>query len=166
RRAHVLAARALDALGRRAEAARRWTAALDAPGPPAPDLYVARSRSVLARGPEHAASALAGLDQGIAKLGQLPQLQLPAVEAELVRGDTDAALARLAALAAASKRKEAWHLRRAEILLAAGRRAEACTALHEAREALARLSAKRRSTAAMVELAARVDELLQRVEAR
>lgn len=76
--------------------------------------------------------ALRTLDEGIARLGPLVSLEAFAVELELARKNTDAALARLDAIIQQSPRKEDWLARRGEILLNAGKPAEARNAYQAA----------------------------------
>jgi tetratricopeptide (TPR) repeat protein len=68
--------------------------------------------------------ALCSLDAGIKKLGDV-SLQVYALELELERQNHDAALARLGTIIERAERKENWLARRGDILLAAGRPAEA-----------------------------------------
>jgi tetratricopeptide (TPR) repeat protein len=156
RHAEALATRArvLVRLGRRAEAAQDFTRALALA--PEPDLFVERAAVLAAAGGEHAREALGGLDEGVARLGPLVTLQLPAIELELREGRYDAALARLDTVAARAPRQESWLARRGDILLRAGRTEEARAAYAAALAALETLPAPRRRTRAVAELEAHV----------
>jgi hypothetical protein len=93
-----------DVRSRRGDAAGAladWDAVIAARAQPSPDEYVARA-DLLARSPDSLAVALSGLDEGIDRLGAPVSLQLRAIELEVERGETDAALSRLATLEARS----------------------------------------------------------------
>jgi tetratricopeptide (TPR) repeat protein len=128
---------------------------------PEPDLFLDRSRALVAAGDEHLADAIACLDEGMAKLGRLPTLGLPAIELELRRRGYDAALARLDQLSAGAARKETWLERRGDVLSAAARPEEARKAYQAALEAILSLPPARRSTKATSELEARLKEKLK-----
>ena len=81
-------------------------------------------------------------------------LELRACELQERSGQIEAALARLTALAAQSRRQAPWLAQRGEILIRAGRSAEARVSLDEA---LAELRTSRRRPAS--------DELIQRIRA-
>jgi tetratricopeptide (TPR) repeat protein len=148
-------ARTLAALGDALGAAGDYTEALARMTPPEPDVYVERARTLASLGGRHAESALAGLDEGIARLGPLVTLELCAVDVELGLGRYDAALGRIDRAAAGSARKETWLARRGEILERAGRPAEARAAYAEALDAI-RLLPPYRRTRAVVALEAHV----------
>jgi predicted negative regulator of RcsB-dependent stress response len=105
---------------------------------------------------------LRALDEGIERLGPLVALELPAIEIELAEGRWERALARVDRLAAQSPRQERWQTRRGDILLAAGRPAEARRAYLEARASIRSLKAHHRRSGLVLELRARVDRALER----
>lgn len=150
--AFVERARAHEAVVARQAAADDWQRALDLMPAPTPDDYLRRMRAQLAAGRSEA--ALGGLDEGIARLGPIVSLQLPAIDLELEARRWDQALQRLDRLAAQAERKETHHQRRGEILLKAGRREEARKAFRAGLDAIAALPAGQRTTPAMVELEA------------
>jgi tetratricopeptide (TPR) repeat protein len=113
-----LRARASEALGRHGEAASDLERAIEFTRDPTPDLYVERSRALVAAG--QASDALRCLDEGIARLGSIASLELAAVDLELGRGSASGALARLDRVAAQMERPEKLLMRRAEILAATG----------------------------------------------
>lgn len=117
-------ARVLAKLGARMDAAKDFTQALSLSSVPEPELYLERA-NVLAADVRQLGEALRGLDEGINKLGPLVTLQLAAIDLELRRKHYDGALTRLDQIAAQSQRKEAWLVRRGEILKLAGRDEEA-----------------------------------------
>jgi predicted Zn-dependent protease len=145
-------ARAHEAAQARQAAAADYERALALLPRPTPDDYLRRFRAQLAAGRPEA--ALGGLDEGIARLGPLEALEQPAIELELEARRFDQALARLDRLAALSPRKESFHQRRGEILLRAGRAAEARRSFRAALDAVAALPPHLRDTHAMRALAA------------
>jgi tetratricopeptide (TPR) repeat protein len=162
----VLRARALVHLGALDASAADYTRAIASSARldrPNPDYYLERARVVAARGPQHVEEALHGLDEGMAQLGPLVSLQLYAIELELSTDRTQAALARLAALATHSTTPEAWLVRRGELLEQAGRVEEARLAYAEALAAVASRSARHRNTRAARELEVRLRSALARL---
>jgi len=129
-----------------------------------PELYLERARALVGAGNQHVTVALAGLDEGIARLGPLVTLQLYAIDLEMRQRRYDAALARIETLAAQSPRKETWLARKGEILEQAGRRSDARAAYTAALAALNGVPEARRSTRATVELDARVRGALHRLK--
>lgn len=128
-----------------------------------PDVYLARARvaaTCTELGDEALPRALRGLDEGLAKLGMLPALQLLAIEFELRLGAHERALTRLDDLAARGGRQESWLAQRAGILLAAGRRDEARESYRSALEAIRRLRSKQRASDSVQSLER---EVLQRL---
>ena len=125
---------------------------------PEPDLYHERAQALAAAGDDHIPEALRCLDEGTAKLGNLPTLGLYAIDLELRRKDFDAALARLEKLSAASPRKETWLERRGDILTAAGRPVEARQSYLDALEAMRALPQQRRFTKTTMELEQRLNQ--------
>lgn len=132
---HLLLARALLRTRQEPEAVTHFGRALTVSMEPLPEWFIERSQAQLAQGEAHLAEALAGLDEGLAKLGPIPTLQLAAIELELRRRNFDAALQRLDTILTVSERKERWLLRRGEILELAGRPIEATAAYASARAA-------------------------------
>jgi len=104
--------------------------------------------------------ALRGLNDGIAKLGPIVSLQLPAIELELALGRHEAALARVDAVGAGAPRQEVWLARRGEILEQASRATDARRAY---RAALLALEAAR-PTRATRELESRIQAALGRLD--
>ena len=131
----ITRARVLVKLGARSDAAKDFTQALSLASIPEPELYLERA-NVVAAGEAQLPDALSGLDEGINKLGPLVTLQLVAIDLELRRKNYDGALVRLDQITAQSQRKEAWLVRRGEILKLAGRDAEARAAFNAALTAI------------------------------
>jgi tetratricopeptide (TPR) repeat protein len=148
--ARSLRARARTALGRPLEAADDLTNAIEAAGSGAdPEWYLDRAAALAAAGPSHRATAIAGLDEGRARLGPLLLLDLAALDLEVAGGDLRAALARLDRIAAGAPRREQWLVRRGEILERLGRPDEARLAYAAALTEIATLPASRRDVAAV-----------------
>jgi len=129
-------ARRPDAAGARQTRARVWLAlgnaeaaaidfgeAIARASHPTPELVIERRDALLATG--HKAEALAALDDGMARIGHVASLEMPAIDLEVELGHTDRALARLDRLAATAPPNPFWIARRGEILARAGRDAEA-----------------------------------------
>jgi len=131
----ITRARVLVKLGARTDAAKDFTRALSLASIPEPELYLERA-NVVAVGVAQLPDALSGLDEGINKLGPLVTLQLVAIDLELRRKNYDGALVRLDQITAQSQRKEAWLVRRGEILKLAGRDDEARAAFNAALTAI------------------------------
>jgi predicted Zn-dependent protease len=147
-------ARVLAKLGARTDAANDFTSALAASSAPEPELYLERA-SVLAADEQRIDEALRGLDEGINKLGPVVTLQLAAIELELRSKNYDGALTRLDQIAAQSERKEAWLVRRGDILKLAGRDEQARAAFNAALVAIESLPAARRQSKTVTALTLR-----------
>ena len=157
----ITRARILVSLGEPASAVRDFSRGIAQLPAPDPQYYVESAQAAASQGPEHVDEALAGLDRGIAALGPLASLDLPAIDLELTAGRYEAALARLARLAEQSRHKETWLTRRGEILQGAGRREAAREAFAEALAAIESLPPARRRTPATVALEQRLRVLVE-----
>ena len=146
-------ARARMALGDATGAARDFADAVGAMPEPHPEHLYAWRDALLALGKRDA--ALRVLDDGMARLGRVPSLELAALDLELASGRYDAGLARLDALLATSPQQPAWIARRADVLDHLGR---ADDARRERARALATIESRRgtRRSAAMTALAAEI----------
>lgn len=147
-----LSGRALARSGRFSEAVPDYHRAIALSAEPKPEWFVERCHAQLALTGDPSAEALAGLDEGLAKMGPLPSLQLLAIEIETRRKGFDAALSRLDTLVAASERKEIWLARRGDLLKQAGRIADARAAYRSAGAAIDGLPSGRQRALAMLEL--------------
>lgn len=147
----ITRARVLAKLGARTDAAKDFTHALNLSSPPEPELYLERAQ-VLAGDEQRISEALSGLDEGISKLGPLVTLQLAAIDLELRLKNYDAALARLDRVTTQSERKEAWLVRRGEILKLAGRDDDARAAFKAALVAIESLPPSHRQSRAVTAL--------------
>ena len=114
--------RACLALGRIDRAARDFGRAIAGMPQPRPEHVIARRDALLALG--RLSDAVAALDEGMARLGPIPSLELPAVELDLDLGRYDRALRRLDTLLA-QRTNPVWVARRGDVLVQAGRPTEA-----------------------------------------
>jgi predicted Zn-dependent protease len=159
-RAHVL-----THLQLRLDAAKDFTRAIACSPEPGPELFIERAQALGAAGPEYLAEALSGLDDGVKRLGPLVTLQLFAIDLELKQGKFDGAISRLDQVAEKSPRKESWLARRGEILIEAGRPAEAKRTFESALAAMEKLPPARRNVPAMLELQRRIRSHLEKLGA-
>lgn len=148
--AWLLRGRAFEQMNKHREAAADFSRAIELTPRPKPDVYLERAKAQIAAG--HLDEALRGLDDGVAKLGLLVTLYLQAIEIETSLKRWDAALARLERVSTQFPRKESWLARRGELLLEAGRKAEAHKAFGEALRAVEALPPRLRQTRAMQDL--------------
>lgn len=153
--------------GQSSSAAADFLRALELSPHPEPEIYVECAQSLAGREADakHLLEAVAVLDRGIAKLGQLPSLGLPALDLEIRLGHFEAALARIRQLSATSPRQETWLARRGDILRQAGRPSEAMDSYRAAIDAIARLSAHVRAHPATAKLMASLVGKLKTVSA-
>ncbi|HKQ38563.1 MAG TPA: tetratricopeptide repeat protein [Verrucomicrobiae bacterium] len=160
----ITRARALAKLGLSAASAGDYSRALQLTPQPQPELYIERAQTVAAEGDAHLNDAVAGLDEGLKKLGPVVTLQLAAIDLELRQKRYDAALERIDAAAAATPRKESWLARKGEILRLAGRGAEAREAYRAALQALESLPAARRNVPATAALEKNIREQYEKLK--
>ncbi|MEY4387772.1 MAG: hypothetical protein RLY20_3055 [Verrucomicrobiota bacterium] len=160
----VIRARCRFKLNQPQAAVADYTQALHAIKTPEPDLYLDRARSQAALG--QLAAAANGLDEGLARLGEIPALALAAIEYDRQRADFDAALARVDRLLIPAPVKEPWLVLRAEILAQAGRLAEARDAFQQSLGGIEKYPPVRRGLEQTIQLQSRAREGLAHVEAR
>lgn len=126
----VLRARAHVALKATDAAVKDFDTALDHLAAPPPELYLERAKLL----PPDA--AIRSLDEGVERLGPAITLHLAALALEESLGRIDAAVARIDRIVADCERKESWLKRRGDVLLRAGRLAEARTSYASALAAI------------------------------
>lgn len=141
--ARMRRARVLVLEGAPAAAARDYARALAVAVRPRPAHYIEHRDALVAAGDP--AGALAALDAGIARLGPIVSLELPAAALALDLGRPDDALARIDDLIAASPPNPLLLARRGEVLAHAGHASEARKAYEAALALLERRPARRRS---------------------
>lgn len=115
REALLTRARVLARLGDGVNAAGDYTRAIAAAENPGPEYYLERAQALTSADPPRIEDALAGLDEGIARLGPLITLESYAITLELRREACDRALGRLERIARWMPREQ-FEQRRTEIL--------------------------------------------------
>jgi tetratricopeptide (TPR) repeat protein len=153
-----LSGRALQRLGRPADALIELDAVVGLQGRVTPDDYLVRAQVQREAGWSNE-RVLMGLDEGRARLGEPIGLELASIDLELELGTFDRALVRLDRIAPRYERKEVILERRAAILTAAGRTEEARGAYAAALAELASLDPSRRGAPSLM-LEKRVREAL------
>ena len=151
-----LHARVLVSLGWGARAVEQLDRALREVSQPDPDHYLARAEILVGLGKPHLVRAVAGLDEGIARLGPIVSLDSRAIDLDLALGRHDRALARIDRQAAATIRKDVWLARRADVLERAGRKRPAQDARRQALRALEALPPTLQRRPATLELRQRL----------
>lgn len=146
-------------LGDAAHAAEDFAGAIEHGNPPEPDFYLERAQALAASG--RIDEALACLDQGSARLGDLPAFGQAAIELESGRGHHEAALQRLDRLRAGARRQEAWLEQRGDLLLRASLPESALQNYRDAQQAIDALPQRIRGTPAMLELGKRLQKKIQ-----
>ncbi len=144
--------KARDHLG----AASDYTLAIQNSSQPEPEHYSARARALVEAGPENIDRALAGLDEGLARLGGVLTLELQAVDLGISVKRYEEALARIDRIRKKAGRQEFWWERRGDILELAGRPAEARLAYQDAFEAVQSRPARIRKMTASQKLEERL----------
>ncbi len=130
---------------------------------PTPDAYLERAQTLVAADDGQIENALSGLDEALSAFGPVVPLTELAIELELKQGNYDAALMRLADIAAITPRQDVWLARSAEILEQAGRLDEAQMAYEDALAALDILPSHRRNTRASMATEDRIRASLDRL---
>jgi len=118
-------ARLFAAMKKYQQAVQDYTEAIRLTAEPTPEFYIEKANALSAQGEAHRQQAIATLNEGVAKLGPIVTLQLPAIDLDVQAKNYDSALQRIDSLMAQSDRKESWLFRRGEILQKADRTAEA-----------------------------------------
>jgi tetratricopeptide (TPR) repeat protein len=156
--AALIRARAYRALGQFQQAEDAYSAALaNLPGfdsRPMPEWYIEFADTLLLDDKTH--DALQVLQLGIERLGTLSVFQVKAAELEEKLGLYDSALARIDQLLNQAQRKDLWLARRADLLLQAGREAEAQETYGQAYAALKQLPTRLQNLPVSRELADRL----------
>jgi len=122
---HEARARALLGLGRPLDAARECDLVVAQHPVPNPEHYLERAGAFAAAGDSHLDEAVRGIDEGIAAIGPIVTLERAAIDLDMRRGATEAALVRLDRIMEHSTRRETWLALRGELLRRMGRPEEA-----------------------------------------
>lgn len=120
-----------------------------------PGNYISAAKMLAELDDEGLASAIDMLDQGMQQLGLAPQLQRYAIELELQRKQTAKAIARLGSLQPMLGKSPDWKTDMGELLLLAGKKAEARELFNAATNQLATL----RKTPARQQLLEKIQQL-------
>ena len=151
----IIRARARAGLHDAAGSASDYTAAIVASPHPEPEYYLERAGVLGLAAPPQTDAAIRGLDEGLARLGKdIVTLQLAALDLETGAGRFEAALTRINAAAASAPRKELWLSRRGDLLVRAGRPAEARQSYQEVLKCLDALPPRVRAARATSDLEA------------
>ena len=143
-RARTARARVWVQLGKHGPAAEDYDQAVAHSPRLTPELYLERAHAWVGAGERHVGRAIAGLDEGMEKLGRIVTLQTFAIELEVRGRRYDAALKRLDQIAG-SLPKERLLRRQGDILRAAGRHREARLAYSQAEDQINALPPHRQS---------------------
>lgn len=136
-------ARVLMRQGEPAAAARDYARALAAAPHPRPGHFMEHRDALVAAGDPD--GALAALDAGVARLGPIVSLQIPAAVLALDLGRPDDAIGRIDGLLARTPDNPLLLARKAEVLMRSGRTDDARRVYRDALERLERRSSMRRS---------------------
>ena len=156
----------LAALGQPEAGAAAYAEGIRRAAPPRPEYFLRRAKFLAAIPDIDPARVLAALDEGIAAVGPVISLVDFAITLELERRNYDAALQRIAIAMEKAPRREAWWVRRGDVLVKLGRGAEAVAAYRAALDAIAELPERYRETVPMEKLARDARNSLQRLTAR
>lgn len=132
---------------------------------PGPELYLERADEVLQAGSATGSErpvlerALAGIEEGIERLGPVVTLELRAADLDARLGRVNKALARIDAIMEQAARKEVWLVRKADILARAQRREEALATYRAARNAIDARRAHGRSHALREQIECAIERL-------
>ncbi len=155
----ILRARVSFSLGDSASALRDYDHVVATVPSPSPDCFLERSATLIKL--SRPQDAIRSLDEGISRLGNLPALQLAALEIEIDLKQYDSALVRIDQAMVPLQRREQWLTRRGEVLQTAGRSEEAKAAYTVALSAIQTLPPIPRSAKPTRELESRLQSLLE-----
>jgi tetratricopeptide (TPR) repeat protein len=147
---YLTRARVLVALNEFALASDDFSRSIEHTKEPRPEHFLERALADEQAGDPDA--AIAGLDEGMKRLGMIATLQEAAIAMEVKRRRFDSAVERVDALIAQAHRKESWQARKAEILAKAGRTDEARQAYRESLASIEALPPRLRSLQPMQDL--------------
>lgn len=145
-------------LGQRKAAITDFRRGLELLAEPAADDFIELANALASEG--KGTEALQTLDIGIKRFGPIPALQTPAIDLELSRTNYSGALVRIETVLPQLLRKENWLARRGDVLLVAGRNAEARQSYREALAVISALPRRIQQSPPMLHLKSRVDEAI------
>lgn len=160
----LLQARALGSCGRIDESSESFEKASAHLKPALPEHFIEHADLLAAATPARLLPAIAVLDEGIAKLGELISLHSKALEFELRGGITEAALARTRRIIAGpGSGNPRWRVTEGELLASLGRRDEAAETLTAALKQIRTLELRRRKTPALLEIEGSAEKALEKL---
>lgn len=155
----LLRARFNAKLGRMADAGRDYETALQQM-PPSLELYLEHARALTTEDGSHLPLALRTLEQAIKRLGPIVTLETAALEIELRQRNYDAAITRVDRLIDRMPTKHTWLAKRGDILVQAGKVAEARKSYQDALAAISKLPPRQRQLAPTLELEKQLKSLV------
>jgi tetratricopeptide (TPR) repeat protein len=147
---YLTRARVLVALNDFALAADDFTRSIEHTKEPRPEHFLERALALEQAGDPD--SAVAGLEEGMKRLGPITTLQEAAVAIEMKQRLFDAAMKRMDSLIGQATRKESWQARKADLLVQAGRPDQAQRAYRESLASIESLPPRLRSLQPMQDL--------------
>lgn len=162
----LVRSRARALLGERMAGVDDLTRAIALLDRPTPEVYLERARLLVAEGPSYVDRALAGLDEGIDRLGPLVTLIQFAIEVERDRGRYLSGLDRLDRLPENLAGQPKWLGLRADLLLEAGRKNEAHAAYAAGLEIIEAYPPARRKSRATSQLEARLRSSMEETRSK
>ena len=158
---YLVRARLNARLGRTGEAGADFGSVLERMKKPTLGLYLERAQVLATQDGAYLNEALNTINQGIKNLGPVVTLENAALEIEMRQGRYDAAIARVDEVTERMPRKDTWLARRGDILVQAGRLAEARRAYQQALDAINKLTPSQRAQLATKELEKQLKDLLE-----
>lgn len=156
--ATAMRARVLEKLGKHEASLADFRAALHKKPEPEPDLYQEAAEALAAQGLND--DAVLVLQNGLERLGNIPSLELKALDIEVRTRRFDAALRRVDAMQKTAPRPEPWMAKRASLLAQAGRFAESAAEWTALRDRIAALPALQRGSNAMSQFTVQAETAL------
>lgn len=154
--ARILCAQLRNSLGQHVESAAEYTASISLSENPTPNLFIERARALAQAGDGYLDEAVRGLDEGIARLGEVITLEQAAADFELNEGRLEAAEARLKKIIRSVPRKDAFLARLGDFYAQTGQTVRAREAYTSAALVIASLPERHKSTTITRELLERL----------
>jgi predicted Zn-dependent protease len=156
----------LAAIGQHEAGAASYAEGIGRAAMPRPEHFLRRAKFLAAMPNPDRVRIIAALDEGIARVGPVISLMDYAITLELERNNYEGALARIATAMKHAPRREAWHVRRGDILVKLGRTTEAVAAYRAALDAIAELPERYQQTVPIEKLARDARNSLNRLSAK
>ncbi len=133
---------------------------------PRPEHFIRRAKLISRASPGNPVPVLTALDEGITRLGPVISLVEYAIALELDRKEYARALERIAFAMEKAPRRETWLVRQGDVLMSAGRSAEAIASYRAALAAIEELPDRYRETVPMEKLARDARRSLERLSSK